>query len=133
MQDVMGGQVPMMVLDLASGLSAVQSGKVKPIAIGSPQRSAVLPDVPTLAELGVKDAEVFAVQGVVGPAGIPAPVVARLNQELNKALAEPSVLNRFTGFGFEPLRMSPEQFRAMARSEARRWGPVIRQANVTLD
>jgi tripartite-type tricarboxylate transporter receptor subunit TctC len=133
MQDVMGGQVPMMFLDLASGLSAVQSGKVKPIAIGSPQRSAVLPDVPTLAELGVKDAEVFAVQGVVGPAGIPAPVVARLNQELNKALAEPSVLNRFTGFGFEPLRMSPEQFRAMARSEARRWGPVIRQANVTLD
>jgi tripartite-type tricarboxylate transporter receptor subunit TctC len=133
MQDVMGGQVPMMFLDLASGLSAVQSGKVKPIAIGSPQRSAVLPDVPTLAELGVKDAEVFAVQGVVGPAGIPAPVVARLNQELNKALAEPSVLNRFTGFGFEPLRISPEQFRAMARSEARRWGPVIRQANVTLD
>jgi tripartite-type tricarboxylate transporter receptor subunit TctC len=133
MQDVMGGQVPMMFLDLASGLSAVQSGKVRPIAIGSPQRSSVLPDVPTLSELGVKDAEVFAIQGVVGPAGIPAPIVTRLNQELNKALAEPSVLARFTGFGFEPLRMSPEQFRAMARAEARRWGPVIRTANVTLD
>ncbi|HZY17788.1 MAG TPA: tripartite tricarboxylate transporter substrate binding protein [Ramlibacter sp.] len=133
MQDVMGGQVPMMFLDLASGLSVIQSGKVRALAIGSPQRSAVLPNVPTLAEMGVKDAEVFAVQGVVGPAGLPAPVVGRLNQELNKALADPAVLSRFTGFGFEPIRVSPEQFKAMMRDEARRWGPVIRAANVTLD
>ncbi|HEX2547416.1 MAG TPA: tripartite tricarboxylate transporter substrate binding protein [Ramlibacter sp.] len=133
MQDVMGGQVPIMFLDLASGLSAIQSGKVRPLAIGSPKRSPVTPDVPTLVELGIKDAEVFAIQGVLGPAGMAPAVVARLNQELNKALADQAVLNRFSGFGFEPLRMSPEQFKALVRGEARRWGPVIRAANVTLD
>lgn len=133
MQDVMGGQVPVMFLDLASGLSHIKAGKVRALAIGSPARSAVVPEVPTLAELGVKNAEVFALQGVLGPAGMPAPVVARLNQELNKALADPAVLKRFGEFGFEPVRVSPEQFKALARAEAQRWAPVIRGANVTLD
>ena len=64
---------------------------------------------------------------------MPAPVVARLNQELIKAMADPAVLGKFTGFGFEPLRMTPEQFKALARAESRRWGPVVRSANVKLD
>ncbi len=133
MQDVMGGQVPVMFLDLASGLGAIQSGKLRPLAIGSPSRSPILPNVPTLAELGVEKAEVFAIQGVLGPAGLPAAIVARLNDELNKALADPAVLQRFSGFGFEPLRMRPDEFKALVRAESSRWGPVIRAANVTLD
>ncbi|HEY8358542.1 MAG TPA: tripartite tricarboxylate transporter substrate binding protein [Ramlibacter sp.] len=133
MQDVMGGQVPVMFLDLASGLSIIKSGKVRALAVGSPTRAAAMPEVPTLNELGVKNAEVFALQGVLGPANMPAPVVARLNQELNKALADQGVLKKFTDFGFEPLRLSPEQFRTLARTEAARWAPVIRAANVTLD
>jgi tripartite-type tricarboxylate transporter receptor subunit TctC len=133
MQDVMGGQVPAMFLDLASGLSIIKSGKVRPLAVGSPRRTAVLPDVPTLSEMGVKNAEVFALQGIVGPAGLPAAVVARLNQELNKGLTDQAVLRKFTDFGFEPLRLSPEQFRALARSESARWAPVIRAAKVSLD
>ncbi|HSV52912.1 MAG TPA: tripartite tricarboxylate transporter substrate binding protein [Burkholderiaceae bacterium] len=133
MQDVMGGQVPVMFLDLASGLSIIKSGKVKALAIGSPTRSPMLPDVPTLGELGVKNAEVFAFQGVLGPAGLPAPVVTRLNQELNKALSDPAVLKRFIEFGFEPVRGTPEDFKKLARSEAARWGQVIRASGVTLD
>lgn len=133
MQDVMGGQVPVMFLDLAAGLSVIKSGKVRALAVGSDMRVAALPDVPTLAEAGVKNAEVYALQGMVGPQGIPAPIVARLNQELNKALSDQAVLKKFTDFGFEPLRMSPEQFKALARSESARWAPVIRAANVTLD
>jgi tripartite-type tricarboxylate transporter receptor subunit TctC len=133
MQDVMGGQVPVMFLDLASGLATIKSGKVRALAVGSPTRTAAMPDVPTLSELGVKNAEVFALQGVLGPAGLPPPVVARLNQELNKALADQAVLRKFTDFGFEPLRLAPAEFKSLARAEAARWAPVIRAANVTLD
>ena len=133
MQDVMGGQVPVMFLDLASGLSIIKSGKVKALAIGSQARSPVLPDVPTLAELGVKNAEVFAFQGLLGPAGLPTSVVTRLNQELNKALADPAVVKRFSEFGFEPVRGTPDEFRKLARSEAARWGQVIRANGVSLD
>lgn len=133
MQDLMGGQVPAMFLDLASGLSIIKSGKVRTLAIGSQARSPLLPDVPTLAESGVTNAEVFAFQGLLGPAGLPAPVVVRLNQELNKALADPVVLKRFTEFGFEPQRGTPEDFKKLARSESARWGEVIRTNQISLD
>jgi tripartite-type tricarboxylate transporter receptor subunit TctC len=133
MQDVMAGQVPVMFLDLASGLSIIKSGKVRPLAIGSQGRSPMLPDVPTLAEVGIKNAEVFAFQGLLGPAGLAPGVVTRLNQELNKALAEPAVLKRFSDFGFEPVRGTPEEFKKLARSEAARWGQVIRANSVSLD
>lgn len=133
MQDVMAGQVPVMFLDLASGVANINAGKLRALAIGTATRSASLPEVPTLAEAGVQDVEVFALQGVIGPAGLPAPVVARLNAELNKALGNPEILRRFRAFGFEPLKITPDEFKAMARAEAARWGPVIQQANVVLD
>ncbi|HEX5737955.1 MAG TPA: tripartite tricarboxylate transporter substrate binding protein [Hydrogenophaga sp.] len=133
MQDVMGGQVSAMFLDLASGLQIIRSGKVRPLAIGSPARSPLLPDVPTLTEMGVTDTEVFAFQGMLGPAGLPAPIIERLNRELNKALADPVVLQRFTDFGFEPLRISPTEFKQLARAESARWGEVIRANKITLD
>ncbi|AZG08515.1 tripartite tricarboxylate transporter substrate binding protein [Pigmentiphaga sp. H8] len=133
MQDVMAGHVPAMFLDLASGLSIIQSGKVRPLAIGTRNRTPVLPDVPTLAELGVEDVDVFAFQGVLGPAGMPADVVRRLNGELNKALKNPAVMSRFTDFGLEPTPGSPEQFRTLARAESRKWGPIIKANHISLD
>ncbi|HYS13484.1 MAG TPA: tripartite tricarboxylate transporter substrate binding protein, partial [Burkholderiaceae bacterium] len=132
-QDVVGGQVPVMFLDLASGLSFIQSNKLRVLAIGTSKRSPVLPDVPTLAEQGVIDVDVFAFQGLVGPAGLPAAIVTRLNQELNKALNNPAVVKKFTDFGMEPIATSPEQFKAMARAEAERWGPIIKANHITLD
>ncbi|MGP3506794.1 Bug family tripartite tricarboxylate transporter substrate binding protein [Paracidovorax citrulli] len=133
LQDVMGGQVPCMFLDLAAGLPVIQSGKVRALAIGSGRRAASLPQLPTLAEVGVPDAEVYAFQGVLGPAGLPPAVVARLNGEINKALAAPTVVQRMQDFGMEALPGTPEQFRAMARGEAKRWGPIIQAAGVKLD
>ena len=133
LQDVMGGQVPCMFLDLAAGLPVIQSGKVRALAIGSAQRVAALPDVPTLAEAGVPNTEVFAFQGILAPAGLPAAITARLNAELNKALLNPAVVKRMTDFGMEALPGTPEQFRAMARAEAARWGEIIRAAGVKLD
>jgi len=133
MADVMGGQVPCMFLDLASGLSVIQSGKVRALAIGSAKRIATLPDVPTLGEVGVADTEVFAFQGILGPKGLPANVTQRLNADLNKALASPAVVKRMQDFGMEALPGTPDQFRALARAEAKRWGEVIKAAGVKLD
>ena len=133
MQDVMGGQVPCMFLDLAAGLPVIQSGKVRALAIGSAKRVAALPDVPTLAEAGVPNTEVYAFQGILAPAGMPAAITARLNGDLNKALLNPAVVKRMTDFGMEALPGTPEQFRAMARAESKRWGEIIKAAGVKLD
>ncbi|MDH1289836.1 tripartite tricarboxylate transporter substrate binding protein [Comamonas terrigena] len=131
--DVMGGQVPCMFLDLAAGLPLMQTGKVRPLASGSAQRLAALPQVPTLAEAGVSGAEVYAFQGVLGPAGIPTAVVERLNAELNRALASPAVALRLKELGMDALAGSPTQFYTQAREEARRWGEIIQRASVQLD
>ncbi len=133
LQDVMGGQVPCMFLDLAAGLPVIQSGKVRALAIGSARRVAALPHLPTLAEAGVADTEVFAFQGLLGPAGLPPAITQRLNADLNKALAAPAVAKRMQDFGMESLAGTPEQFHAMARAEATRWGLIIEAAGVRLD
>ncbi len=133
MADVMGGQVPCMFLDLAAGLPIIQSGKVRALAIGSGQRMANLPQLPTLAEAGVANSEVYAFQGMLAPKSLPAPITQRLNAELNKALASPAVAKRMQDFGMEALPGTPEQFHAMARAEARRWGEIIQQAGIRLD
>jgi tripartite-type tricarboxylate transporter receptor subunit TctC len=133
MQDVVAGQVPCMFLDLASGLGTMQSGRVRVLAFGGRQRTPLLPGAPTLIEEGVKDVEVFAFQGLLGPAGLPPAVVQRVNAELNRALANTAVLKRFLDFGMEPMPGTPEAFRAFARSEAARWGPIIRDNGITLD
>ncbi|MDM0089701.1 MULTISPECIES: tripartite tricarboxylate transporter substrate binding protein [unclassified Variovorax] len=133
MADVMGGQVPCMFLDLASGLTIMQSRKVRVLAIGSGVRSKLLPEVPTLAEVGVRDSEVFAFQGLLGPAGLPANVVSKLNGDLNKAFTTAAVQKRFADIGMEAMPGTPEQFFGLARAEARRWGPVIQAAGVKLD
>jgi len=133
LQDVMGGQVPCMFLDLAAGLPVITSGKVRALAIGSAKRVAALPDVPTLAEAGVPNTEVFAFQGILAPAGLPAAITTRLNTDLNKALLNPAVVKRMADFGMEALPGTPEQFRAMARAESKRWGEIIKAAGVKLD
>ncbi len=133
MNDLMGGVVDCMFLDLAAGLGTLTSGKVRAIGLGAAQRFPALPDVPTLAEAGVPDTEVFAFQGVLGPAGLPAPIVARLNTDLNKALTSPAVVERMKGFGMESLAGTPDQFHALALAEAKRWGPVIKQQGIRLD
>ena len=133
MADVMGGQVPCMFLDLASGLPIMQGQKVRVLAIGSGARSKLLPDVPTLAEVGVPNTEVFAFQGILGPAGLPAPVVSKLNAELNRAFDVPAVQKRFSDFGMEPMPGTPQQFAALSRAESKRWGPIIKSAGIKLD
>ncbi|MBS0452912.1 MAG: tripartite tricarboxylate transporter substrate binding protein [Proteobacteria bacterium] len=133
MTDVMGGQVPTMMLDLASGLPAIKAGKVRVLAIALPQRAAALPDVPTFAELGFQDMNAYAFHGLIGPAGMPAEAVNRLNSELNKAMKAPKVVKLFAEFGFEALPGTPQDFYKLSRAESERWGRIIKTAGVQLD
>jgi tripartite-type tricarboxylate transporter receptor subunit TctC len=131
--DVIGGQVPVMMLDLASGLPYMKTGKVRVLAIASPQRAQAIPDVPTFAELKLADVNAAAYQGLVGPAGMNPDVVKRINVELHKAMQSPKVTKLFADFGMEPLTGTPDEFRDLARSERDRWGAVIKKAGIKLD
>lgn len=133
MQDLLGGHIQIMMIDLASGLQHIKSGKVRALAIALPQRARSLPDTPTFAELGQGEVNAFAFHGLIGPAGMPADVVQRLNTELNKALKEPKVTKLFADFAFEAQPGSPSDFRATARQESARWGRVIKSTGIKLD
>ncbi|SFP48725.1 Tripartite-type tricarboxylate transporter, receptor component TctC [Variovorax sp. OK605] len=133
MTDVMGGQVPVMMLDLASGLPIIKSGKVRVLAIALPQRAGALPDVPTFVESGFSDVNAYAFHGLIGPAGMPAEAVARLNSELHKAMKAPKVVKLFADFGFEALPGTPQDFYKLSRAESERWGQIIKTAGVKLD
>ena len=133
MQDVLGGQVPVMMLDLASGMQMMKSGKVRVLAVATPQRAQAFPDAPTFNELGYKEVNAAAFHGLIGPAGMAPEAVTRLNAELKKAMQHPKVVKLFTDFGFEPLPGTPAEFQALARSESARWGQVIKASNIQLD
>lgn len=133
MTDIMGGQVPTMMLDLASGLPIIRSGKVRVLAIALPQRASALPDVPTFSEVGLKDVNAYAFHGLIGPAGMPQEAVNRINAELHKAMKSPKVTKLFADFGFEALPGTPQDFYKLSRAESERWGKVIKSAGVQLD
>ena len=133
LQDVMGGQVKVMMLDLASGLSTIKSGKVRALAVALPQRAKAMPDLPTFDEQGVKDINAVAFHGLIGPAGMPPDVVAKLNAELNNAMTSPKLIKLFADFGFEATPGTPAEFRTLARNESARWGKIIKTSGVQLD
>lgn len=132
-QDLLGGQIPVAMIDTASVQQYVLSGKLRAVGVASPQRIKTLPDVPTLAEQGVKDFEAYAWQGLVVPAATPADFVAKLSQSLQAALNSAPVKERFHGLGLEPLPGTPEQMAAYTKSERARWGALIRANNIKLD
>ncbi|WP_198971827.1 Bug family tripartite tricarboxylate transporter substrate binding protein [Xylophilus sp. ASV27] len=133
LQDLMAGQVNAMFVDLPPSLSAIKAGKIRVLAVATPQRLALLPDVPTMAEAGVPGFEAYAWQGFVGPAKLPAPVVARLNKDLVAALRHPETRAKLEELGIEPMPMSPQEFADFTRSEQKLWSGVIRAANIRLD
>jgi len=133
MTDVMGGQIPVMFFDTPSGMQHILAGKVKALGVGATKRLPQLPQVPTLTEGGIKDADVFVFQGLLGPAGLHEDVLGRLNSELNKVAETPTVKKRFADLLIEPIPGTPVQFKQMARSYSALWGQVIRANNIELD
>ena len=131
--DVLGGQVPFMLVDTASGNQFVLSGKLKAIGVASSQRIASLPNVPTLAEQGLSGYEAYAWQGLTVPAGATDATVARYSRALQEALASPTVKARYEALGVEGLPGTPEQMAAYVKQERERWGRVIRSNNIRID
>ncbi len=132
-QDVLGNQVPVMVIDTAVGLQHIRAGKLVALGVLSKQRLAALPNVPTLEEQGIKDTEVYAWQGMIVPAATPRDIVLRLNAELVKALNVPDVASKLREFGLEPTPSTPEQMTSYVQSEIARWHALIRERRLTLE
>lgn len=132
-QDVLAGQVPMMVLDLATALPHIKAGKLNALAVASGSRLALQPDVPTLKEIGLGDVEMYAWQGMAVPANTPKDIVARLNAEMTKAIAAPEVNKKLVDIGVEPLSSSPEQMADYIKTETARWHALIKDRQLSLD
>lgn len=130
---LMGGQVPSMVVDTASGLPMMKAGRLRPLAVFSRSRLPALPEVPSLIELGYTDVEAFAWQGMVVPAATPKEVVARLSTELQKAIATPAVRAKLTEIGLELIPSEPQGLSAHLAAETKVWQKLIRDRNITLD
>ena len=130
--DVLGGQVPLGVVDVPSAISHVKAGKMRALAVTSKRRIAAAPDVPTFEEAGVPGYEAIGWFGVVAPAGTPPDVVLRLNQEIAGALAVPDIRDRAIAAGTEPLTNSPQEFAAMIREETRKWGDVVKAGGIRI-
>lgn len=124
--DLIGGQVQSMFDNAPSAMPHIQGGRLRAIAITGPQRSALLPDVPTVAESGHPGFDVQSWFSLAAPAGTPKPVVDRLNNELNKVLALPEVKKRLAELGATPGGGSPADLRAFIGAELKRWHAVVK-------
>ena len=129
LNDVVAGHVPVVFADFSTALPLVRAGKLRAIGVSTAQRLAAAPDIPPLAEAGVPGFDASSWQMVVAPAGVPEPIVAKLNAELRAILAEPEVRKSFETRGILPLvSPGPEELKRYVHSEIGRWGKVVRQA-----
>ena len=133
MQDVLTGNVHLVFIGIPAAAPHIKAGKLRALAIVAPQRSSALPEVPTVAEAGLKDFEVTTWYGILAPAGTPQSVVRRLNAELVKVMHAPEMKEKLTATGTEPLTSTPEEFAAYIKREIAKWGDVIRKAGVKAD
>ena len=133
MTDVMAGHVPLVFENVAPTMSFIKSGKLKAIAVTSPQRLPGLENVPTIAESGYPDFSVEGWSGVVAPAGTPAPIIERLNEAVRKALDLPEVRARFVQLNLRTRSSTPQEFGIFMRTQTDFWGGVIQRIGLKLD
>ena len=133
LQDVMSGQVDMMFDPVITTTPLIKGGKLKPLAIAATKRSPLLPEVRTLAELGVNGVDASVWFGAVVKSGTPVPVVQRLNEEIVKVMKNPEVTKRFSDLGLEPMPMSTVQFAGFLQTESTRWTALGKASGASLD
>jgi tripartite-type tricarboxylate transporter receptor subunit TctC len=131
--DLMGGQVDMMFEQMYAAMPSIKGGKMRALAITSKTRSPLAPDIPTMAEQGYAAVEVLNWQGIVGPKGMPADLVRQLNAVGNKALQDADLRQKILSQGNEVGGGTPEQFAALIKAEAARWGKVVKDARIEMD
>jgi tripartite-type tricarboxylate transporter receptor subunit TctC len=133
LQDVIAGHVQMMFATASSVVSHIQDGKVRPLAVATLKRTAVLPDVPTIDELGIKNFDATTWHGLVAPARTPKDIVATLNQALVATLDDPGVKKSLGDLGVDIIGGSPEDFAAYIKSEIPKWTAIIKASGAKLD
>lgn len=133
LNDVMGGQIQLMMEPLISALPHIKSGRLKALAVTSPRRNPALPDVPTAAEQGLKGFEVAAWSGAMVPAGTPASVVNALSGAMRKAFQSPEVIKTLNTAGVEIEPESPAEFQALLDAELRKWNRAVTVSGAQVD
>jgi len=118
-----------MIDGLSTQMTAIKGGRVRALAVTSAKRNAFLPDTPTMIESGVS-LEAIAWYGLCAPAGVPKPILARINADVVKALGTPDVRQRFADIGLDAEPQTPEQFAALIKSETAKWAKVIKDARI---
>jgi tripartite-type tricarboxylate transporter receptor subunit TctC len=133
MTDLMGGQLPMLFSSLGPAVGAVKSGKIRALAVTSLTRSAAFPDVPTMDELGFKGFDSTAWYGLLGPAGLPPEVVARLTQAMHKAGEDRALREQINATGCDTDFLTPAQTVDKIKADSVKWGRVVKEANIKVD
>ena len=133
LQDLLGGRIEATSAGAPALMSHIKSGKLRPIAVGTPKRIPALPDTPTVAESGYPDFETSQWYGVLVPAGTPREIVLKLNAEINKALQSSQVTQRYAADNAVAEIGSPEQFAAFIAREQARWRDVVRKADIKIE
>lgn len=131
LNDVMGGQVPLFFANVASSLGHIQSGRLRALAVTSRLRSRALPDLPSMDEAGLKGYEVLEWNPVLAPAGVPAPVRARLAAAIRHAMADPEVLGRVRALGGEVFGGGEAEAAGFLKAQQAQWGKVVRERRIT--
>ena len=131
--DLVGGQLQVGLLSLASSMPHVKTGRLKALAVTSPKRAVVAPELPTIAESGYPGFEVRSWYGLLAPAGTPKAIVDKLSSQIASVLRQPEVIARLASDGAEPGGDTPAEFAAYIRSEAERWGKVVKTAGIRAD
>jgi len=133
MTDLLGNQVDASFMNINTAMPQIQAGKLKALAITSAKRSTLLPNVPTLEESGIKDANVYSWQAIAGPKGLPADIKTKLNTAIASILNEPQTKARLLELGFEMVLNTPEQFASFQAAEYARWAKLIVARKITAD
>ena len=133
MTDLLGGQVDASFMNLNTAMPQILAGKLRALSITSAKRSPLLPAVPTLEELGIKDANVYSWQAIAGPRGLPNDLKVKLHAAILAALNDPQVKPKLLELGFEIVATTPEQFSAYQAAEFARWKKLIESRNIKAD
>jgi len=131
--DLLSGRLTFMTIDTTNGRLQIDGGKMRGLAITTPQRDAKLPQVPSAGEAGLPEFLLSTWTGFYAPKGTPRDLVRRIHRDIVAACNDPQLLARFEGLGGRPVTSTPEEFAAFTRSEIDRWGRIIKSANIKLD
>jgi tripartite-type tricarboxylate transporter receptor subunit TctC len=131
--DLVSNRIQFVFSDMVGLLPFVQSGQLRALAVTSAKRFPDLPDLPTLSESGVPGYDATSWYGILGPKGLPEPIVAKLNADISKIVHDPAMKQKFATLGVEPITGTPAQFTQLIRSEMDKWRAVVRTANIKVE